>query len=105
MNETEYAHFQVFEGREIRKNRYFHEFDARMFAFDIYLGPLWGLNRARVEFQTADDLLLFQPPPFAIFEVTQNEFFDDGNLVSKNFEDVRAAVEKMDPLKDPAPDE
>ena len=47
LNDIEYAHFQTFEGTEIRKNRYFHEFDGRNFAFDVFLGRLWGLNIAR----------------------------------------------------------
>jgi hypothetical protein len=38
LNDPEYAQLSVFEGTEIRKNRYFHEFDSRMFAFDVYLG-------------------------------------------------------------------
>src|SRR5829696_1555339 len=97
LNEAEHAQFEIFEGDEIRKNRYFHEFDARMFSFDIYLGALWGLNRARVDFETEDEFVAFRPPPFAVFEVTNNAFFDDGNLVYKKFEDVRDAVGKLQP--------
>ena len=44
LNEAEHARFELFEGTEIRKNRYFHEFDGRLCSFDVYLGPLWGLN-------------------------------------------------------------
>ena len=94
----------MFEGDEIRKNRYFHEFDARMFSFDIYLGALWGLNRARVDFETQDEFASFSPPPFAVFEVTSEPFFDDGNLVYKKFDDVREAVAKLEPLSNPAPE-
>jgi CYTH domain-containing protein len=42
LNAAEHAHFEIFEGTEIRKNRYFHEFDGRTFAFDVYMGKLWG---------------------------------------------------------------
>lgn len=105
LNDVEYEQFKVFEGNEIRKNRYFHEFDARMLAFDIYLGRLWGLNRARVDFQTEEELGEFRPPPFAIFEVTGEPFFDDGNLVYQKFEDVRQAVSNLAPLTEPAPEE
>ena len=105
LNDEEHALFGPFEGHEIRKNRYFHEFDGRMFTFDIYLGPLWGINRARVDFQSADELLLFQPPPFAIFEVTEDPFFDDGNLIYKKFDDVRKAVANLGPLDPHLPDE
>ncbi len=88
----EYAQFKIFEGTEIRKNRYFHEFDGRMFAFDVYLGALWGLNRARAEFETSEELNEFEPPTFASFEVTKNQFFNDENLVLRKFEEVQAEV-------------
>ena len=97
LNEIEHSQLETFEGNEIRKNRYFHEFDARSFTFDVYLGPLWGLNRARVDFQTEADLRDFRPPPFAIFEVTEEPFFDDANLVYQKFEDVQEAVAKLQP--------
>ena len=48
LNDDEHARLEHLEGEEIRKNRYFHEFDGRMFSFDVYLGPLWGVNTARV---------------------------------------------------------
>ena len=95
LNDAEYAQFEIFEGSEIRKNRYFHEFDGRNFAFDVFLGPLWGLNIARVEFEAADQCDRFEPPPFAIFEVTHDPFFLGEILVTKNFEDVRAEVAKI----------
>jgi CYTH domain-containing protein len=93
LNEGEYEHFKAFEGNEIRKNRYFHEYDGRMFSFDIYLGQqLWGLNRARVEFTSLEALDVFEPPPWAVIEVTNNPFFDDANLVNRTFADVQAAL-------------
>ena len=67
LNEAEYAYFAAFEGREIRKNRYFHEFDGVSFAFDIYLGDLWGLTMAKVDFEMQDSMERFLPPPFAVF--------------------------------------
>lgn len=97
LNEIEHAQLETFEGNEIRKNRYFHEFDARSFIFDVYLGPMWGLNRARVDFQSEAELRDFRPPPFAIFEVTEESFFDDANLVYQKFEDVQNAVAKLRP--------
>ena len=95
LNETEYSKFEQFEGREIRKNRYFHEFDRVSFAFDVYLGDLWGLNSALVEFQTADEMNSFEPPSFAVFEVTNDPFFLGKNLVGKKFDDVRARVAEI----------
>ena len=92
LNDEEYAVLTQFEGREIRKNRYFHEFDRVSFAFDVYLGPLWGLNTARVDFDSRENMIALLPPPFAVFEVTENVFFAGENLVEKSFADVQAEV-------------
>lgn len=89
LNEAESEHFKVFEGNEIRKNRYYHEFDGHMFEFDVYLGPLWGINRARVEFQSISEMSEMIAPPWATIEITGNPFFDDANLVQCKFEDVQ----------------
>ena len=56
LNETEYHLFEQFEGREIRKNRYFYESDGRRIEIDVFLGNLWGLNLARVCFETLEEL-------------------------------------------------
>jgi CYTH domain-containing protein len=96
LNESEYGFFERFEGREIRKNRYFHEFDGREFVFDVYLGHLWGLTAAKVEFRSRDEAADFEPPPFVVFEVTGDEFFLESNLVGKKFEDVRAKLNGLE---------
>ena len=98
LDEAEFGQFQIFEGNEIRKNRYFHEFDERVVAFDVYLGNLWGLNVAKVGFDSVADAENYQPPFFALFEVTGEAFFDGASLYDKKFEDVQAAVEKLEPL-------
>ena len=95
LNDAEYAQLQIFEGTEIRKNRYFHEFDSRIFAFDVYLGTLWGVNKARIDFESEEELQGFVVPPFAVFEITGELFFDDANLVSENLGGVRKAVSKL----------
>jgi CYTH domain-containing protein len=95
LNEAEYAAFETFEGSEIRKNRYFHEFDGVSFAFDVYLGDLWGLNTAKVEFANAEEMDAFEPPAFAIFDVTNEPFFLGKNLVGRKFDDVRERVAQI----------
>jgi CYTH domain-containing protein len=95
LNDNEYSIFEQFEGREVRKNRYFHEFDRVNFAFDVFLGDLWGLNTARVDFREHGEMEKFEPPPFAIFDVTSDPFFLGRNLVGKRFEDIRTEVGKI----------
>jgi CYTH domain-containing protein len=98
LNESEYERFRIFEGTETRKNRYFHEFDGRVIAFDLFLGNLWGLNMAKVELDGVESAVDYEPPPFALFEVTGEPFFDGESLVNKKFEDVQAEVMKLVPL-------
>jgi CYTH domain-containing protein len=105
LNDEEYAAFEGFEGREIRKNRYFHEFDRRSFAFDVYLGPLWGLNAAKVEFDSREEMEAFVPPPFAIFEATSDPFFSGHSLVTRTFKDVQAEIGKLVTATPTIPDE
>ena len=106
LNEAEHAAFEIFEGREvqknervetneIRKNRYFYESDSGETEIDVFLGELWGLNIAKIYFETLKDLREFSAPRLAITEVTENEFFVGENLIGKTFADVQAEFERM----------
>ena len=105
LNDTEHAAFEIFEGREvrknerietneIRKNRYFYDLNDKKIEIDVFLGALWGLNLAKICFESLEELREFKLPPFAILEVTKNEFFGGGNLIGKTFADVQAEFEK-----------
>lgn len=98
LNDAEYSVFERFEGREIRKNRYFHEFDRLSFIFDVYLGALWGLNTTKIEFETREQMETFVPPPFAAFEITGDAFFAGENIVERTFADIQAEVAKIGSL-------
>lgn len=92
LNEVEHEKFEQFEGREIRKNRYFHDFDFHRFEIDVFLGDLWGLNTAKVLFDSEDDLQNFKMPNFIALEVTDDPFFYGETLVEKSFADVQNKV-------------
>ncbi len=105
LDETEHTAFEIFEGREvrknervetneIRKNRYFYDFDRREIAVDLFLGELWGLILAQVCFENANESKSFVPPSFVIAEVTESEFFIGKNLPGKTFADVQREFEK-----------
>ena len=104
LNETEHAAFEIFEGREIRqnervetneirKNRYFYEFDGAEIEIDVFLGELWGLITAQIYFANAEEMKSFDAPPFIIAEVSNNEFFVGRNLPGKTFADVQSEFE------------
>jgi CYTH domain-containing protein len=105
LNETEHIAFEIFEGREvqknervetneIRKNRYFYECGGKQFEIDVFLGKLWGLNLAKVYFESLEEISEFKTPPFALSEVTTDEFFIGRNLIGKTFAEVRLEFEK-----------
>lgn len=101
LNESEYAVFEIFEGRELRKNRYFHEFDGVSITFDVYLGDLLGLSTARVDFDSIDRMKAFETPAFAIFEITNAPFFLGENLIDKGIADVESEVLRLGSLIQP----
>lgn len=106
LNETEHDVFKVFEGREIkrneriesreiRKNRYFFEFDEKVLEIDVFLGELWGLNIANAVFESEKEFEDFEIPPFTVAELTGNSFFDGKNLVGKKFFDIQSELQRM----------
>jgi CYTH domain-containing protein len=99
LSESEYLVFDRFIEAEIRKNRYFHEFDRRLFIFDIYLGELSGLGIVRADFIDMDEMQNFEPPQFTVLEVTAEPFFDGQNLVGQSFSSITAEVERLGHLR------
>lgn len=95
LNDAEYAAFERFRGREIRKNRYFHEFDRMVWAFDCYLGEARGLNIAKIDLESREQMADLTPPPFALIEITGDPFFAGENLVTKNYAEIRSEVERI----------
>lgn len=105
LNETEHQAFEIFEGREvcanerietneIRKNRYFYDYNEKKIEIDLFLGGLWGLILAQVDFDDLEELNSFEVPAFAVLEVTNNKFFLGENLIGKTFADVQMEFSK-----------
>jgi CYTH domain-containing protein len=84
----------VFEGNEIRKNRYYFDFEGRRFSVDMFLGDLLGLVLAETSFETDAELSDFSKPSFALADVTDNEIFSGGKLCELTFQDIRKEVER-----------
>lgn len=95
LNAAEYEVLSIFEVNEIRKNRYSLDFEGRRFAVDMFLGDLLGLVLAEVSFENDDELDAFQPPTFALAEVTNNEVFSGGRLCQLTFQDIRQEVKRL----------
>ena len=94
LTEEEYEVLSVFEGNEIRKNRYRYEHEGRTFGIDMFLGSLFGLILAETSFETDEEMAAFTQPPFAFMDVTNDPLFTGGNLVNLSFDDLRVEMEK-----------
>ena len=94
LNATEAEMLSVFEANEIRKNRYYFDFEGRRFSIDMFLGDLFGLVLAEVSFETDADLDSFPKPAFAIADVTNNVVFSGGRLSELTFADVKEEIQR-----------
>lgn len=92
LNATEAETLSIFAANEIRKNRYYYEFEDRRFSVDMFIGDLFGLVLAETSFETDEELDRFGKPSFAIADVTNNEMFSGGKLSEMKYEDVRKEI-------------
>ena len=94
LNAVESEVLSIFNSNEIRKNRYFFEYERRKFSVDMFLGDLFGLVLAEVSFDNDEELDAYSAPPFALAEVTNNELFSGGKLCELTFSDVREEIRR-----------
>ena len=94
LSPAEYEVLSVFEGNEIRKNRYPFEQEGRAYSIDIFLGALWGLVLAETSFETDEEMRAFTPPSFAVADVTEDELFTSARLVEITIDELRAELER-----------
>jgi len=94
LNEYEYETLSVFEGNELRKNRYYFEHEGREYSVDVFLGALRGLILAETDFDTDEELDAFAPPTFAFLDVTRDEMFTGARLVELTAADIRAELKR-----------
>ena len=99
LSQIEYEVLSVFEGNEIRKNRYPYEHDGRKFSIDVFLGALHGLVLAETEFDTDEEVRDFTAPTFAAREVTDDELFTGGRLVGLTADEIRAELARREESK------
>ncbi|MGZ8843585.1 MAG: hypothetical protein ACXW18_07975 [Pyrinomonadaceae bacterium] len=95
LNAFEADTLAIFEANEIRKNRYYFEFEGREFAIDMFLGDLFGLVLAEVSFESDEELDGYAPPPFAVAEVTNIEMFTGGRLSQLTIADIKDELVRM----------
>ena len=89
LSASEYEVISVFEGNELRKNRFEYEFDGRRYLIDFYLGPLWGLFIAQTEFALDESVAIARLPEFALADITHDPLFSGPRLTELTIADIR----------------
>jgi CYTH domain-containing protein len=95
LDEYEYEVLSVFEGNELRKNRYRFEHEGRVYSVDVFLGSLRGLVLAETDFEDDAEMDAFPPPPFAVADVTRDELFTGGRLAYLTADELREGVDRI----------
>ena len=95
LNAVEAEVLSIFNSNEIRKNRYYFEYERQKFSVDMFLGDLFGLVLAEVSFDNDVELDAYSTPPFALADVTNNELFSGGKLCELTFSDLREEIRRQ----------
>jgi CYTH domain-containing protein len=84
----------VFEGNELRKNRYLYVHEGRKYSIDVFLGELRGLILAETDFDTDEEMDSFTAPPFVVADVSHDERFTGARLVEMNADKLREVLRR-----------
>jgi CYTH domain-containing protein len=80
LDPPEFELFNRLDGHPIRKVRYYFNHSSNVYSLDVFEDELDGLLLSEVSADSLDELMLIEPPPFVLCEVTEDQFFDGGEL-------------------------
>ncbi|HEX8287009.1 MAG TPA: hypothetical protein VF556_03385 [Pyrinomonadaceae bacterium] len=80
LSEAECHLLNTLKGYNLKKNRYYHNFQNQIFSIDVFDNELKGLILCETERDSLDELLSIEFPGYAKTEVTEDNFFRGGNL-------------------------
>ena len=80
LSPSEYQIFDALEGSRLKKIRYYHHFQGRVFSIDVFENELDRLILCETETDGIEDLMSAEPPAYVSREVTEDVFFTGGNL-------------------------
>jgi CYTH domain-containing protein len=80
LTQSEYELLTVIEGYRLKKTRYYHRHQGTVFSIDVFDDELDGLILCETEADGLDELMSVEPPSYARQEVTEDPFFEGGNL-------------------------
>jgi len=88
LSPEEYKLLFSLEGDRLTKVRHYSNHHGRVFSIDVFGGELDGLVICETEADSLEDLMSVEPPPYVTKEITDDSFFDGGNLCRTRREDL-----------------
>ncbi|HKA16973.1 MAG TPA: hypothetical protein VKN18_01535 [Blastocatellia bacterium] len=88
LSPEEYQLLFRLDGDRLTKVRHYCNHLGRVFSIDVFSGELEGLIICETEADSLEDLMSVEPPPYVTREVTDDSFFDGGNLCRTRREDL-----------------
>lgn len=92
LSEAEYLLLSTLPARPLVKRRYPIEVPEGQIGIDVFEGALAGLETAEIELATETMLQVFVPPSWAIADVSRDERFQGGKLVTLDVEALAALL-------------
>jgi CYTH domain-containing protein len=90
LDEAEFRVLEQIPARQITKTRY----SVPPFGIDVFEGELKGLILAEIEFDSALDADALRIPPFVVREVSADNRFTGGRLVSASHQEIRTWLQE-----------
>jgi len=88
LSPEEYQLLFRLEGDRLTKVRHYCNHLGRVFSIDVFSGELEGLVICETEADSLEELMSVEPPPYVTKEITNDSFFDGGNLCRTKREDL-----------------
>ena len=92
LSEAEYSHFESLKAKILKKTRYPYTAQSYSFSIDVFEGRHQGLILAEMEFEKKAEVVEFVLPSVIFKDVTDDQFFADGNLVTMTDEEFRQGL-------------
>jgi CYTH domain-containing protein len=94
LSPDEYEFLDQLEGDRLWKTRYYHNHLGRVFSIDVFEGELKGLVLCETEAESLDELMSVELPSFVSHEVTEDSFFEGGNLCRTTRAELRRRLSR-----------
>jgi adenylate cyclase len=94
LSPVEHQLFETLKGDLIKKVRYYHNYSGNAYSLDVFEGELEGLLLSEVSADSLEQLMSIEPPAFSSREVTEDEYFDGGNLCKISQSDLKAKLDE-----------